>query len=181
MMHIWKITIAMMVAHLFTASAATAVNARIDATFAFFRVGASDFEPSSFSGLGDLALFNTLVGLRAAVSFDITDGDIHAAGSFGPACLTINPCTPPEGSFQYEDLIIATGSLTGPLLELDPGPTTFFAALFMGPFSGGPGIVLLDSYVSGTATLVPEPSALVLLTSAIAALGAIGVKRRRSA
>jgi hypothetical protein len=191
MMHIWKMTIAMMVAHLFTASAATAVPARIDATFAFFRADASDFESSSFSGLGDLRLFNTLVEtregelvgpvLRAAVSFDITDGDIHAAGSFGPACLIINPCPPPEGGFQYEDLIIATGSLTGPLLELDPGPTTFFAALFMGPFSGGPGIVLLDSYVSGTATLVPEPSALVLLTSAIAALGAIGVKRRRSA
>jgi hypothetical protein len=196
MMHIWKMTIAMMVVHLFTASAATAVNARIDATFAFFRVGASDFEPSSFSGLGDLALFNTLVEdrqtgelvgpvLRAAVSFDITDGDIHAAGSFGPVCLVINPCFPPEGSFQYEDSIIAIGGSTAQLLALEPAwssPTdVFFAALLMGPFSGGPGIVLLDSYVSGTATLVPEPSALVLLTSAIAALGAIGVNRRRSA
>jgi hypothetical protein len=78
---------------------------------------------------------------------------------------------------------ISTGHLfTEFLLYLDPGPPAFFGAEFAGPFSGGPGIVIQgDAYVSGTATLVPEPSAFVLLTSAIAALGAIGVKRRRSA
>lgn len=115
------------------------------------------------------------------MTFDIIDGDIHAAGSFEFHCFE-PPCAPGYAAFFYEDSILATGGLSGVLLRLEPGPTTGFAALIMGPFSGGPGIVLLDSYVSGTATLVPEPSAFVLLlTSAIAALGAIGVKHRRSA
>jgi hypothetical protein len=180
--------IAMMVAHLLTASAATAAPARIDATFSFLRAGASDFESSSFSGIGDLFLFTTLIEdrqtgerfgpeLRASVFFDITDGDIHAVGSFPAACLTVNPCVPPEAFFQYQDSSIGPVDMFGRENFNDPGSPTFFGATF---FDFSPGGVLIEGNVSGTA-LIPEPSVLVLLTSAIAALGAIGLKRRRSA
>jgi hypothetical protein len=181
MTYIWKMTIAMMVAHLFTASAAPAAPARIDATFSFFRVGASDFESSSFSGLGDVNFSPpSEPGFLGSVSFDIIDGDIRAAGTFFRFCGDPPFCGPGDAGFRYEDPIISTGNLftqLGLFLE----PPGFFGAEFAGPFSGGPGIVIQVAFVSGTATLVPEPSAFVLLTSAIAALGAIGVKRRRSA
>jgi hypothetical protein len=163
------------------ASAATAAPVRIDATFSFLRVGAPDFESSSFSGLGDASFFIPPPGepgFLGSVSFDIIDGDIHAEGTFFFSCSE-SPCAPGDAGFRYKDPIISTGVLfTEFLLVLEPGS---FGAEFPGPFSGGPGIVIQVGFVSGTTSPVLEPSAFVLLTSAIAALAAIGVKRRRSA